>query len=60
MTVERNIYDGRTLLGIVRKRSDGSFVVAMDEQILGAFDTSQQAIDALLELAGMRGAQCVR
>jgi hypothetical protein len=27
MTVERDIYDGRTLLGVVRERSDGSFVV---------------------------------
>lgn len=51
MTTERDIYDGRTFLGVVRERSDGSFVAAIGEQILGPFDTSRQAADALLELA---------
>jgi hypothetical protein len=57
MTTERDIYDGGTFLGVMRERSDGSFVAVVDEQIFGPFETSRQATDALLELARAGGAQ---
>lgn len=53
---ERDICDGRTLLGVVRERDDGSFVAVIDEQVLGPFGNSRQATDALLDLARAGGA----
>ena len=57
MSIERDIYDGRHLIGVVRERHDGSFVAVIDEQVLGPFDTCRQATDALLELARAGAAQ---
>jgi hypothetical protein len=51
MTVERDMYDGRTFLGVVRERGDGSFVAVFGEEVVGPFDTARQAVDAVLELA---------
>jgi hypothetical protein len=51
MTAEREIYSGRTLLGIIRERDDGAFVAMLDEQVLGPFDTIAAATDAVLDLA---------
>jgi hypothetical protein len=55
MSIEREIYDGRSILGTVRERDDGSFVAVVDEQVLGPFDTIAAATDAVLDLARSGG-----
>ena len=50
-TVERDIYSGRTLLGTVRERPDGSFVAIVGEEVIGPHPTIKAATDALLDLA---------